>query len=93
MKKKVTKKKTTKKESTKLTEKKVEEVKEVKKATVEGRDAVILVNIFAPTNEPQEYKIRIPKIVNNASVPHRSPSYIAGLIVGALRKKYGDKVS
>lgn len=96
----MTKKKTAKKKAKTSTAKltsgqhseKASEAKELKRALVEGKDAVILINIFSPDSAPQEFKMRIPKIVNNAAPPHRAPTYIAGLIRGALRRKYGNKV-
>ena len=70
----------------------VEEVKELKKAVVEGRDAVILINVFSPGEEPKEFKVRIPKIRNNAPPPHCEAKYIAGLLIGTLKQRYGSKV-
>lgn len=100
-----TKKKTAKKKAKKSVEKKArkmtsgdhtekaEEAKVLKRALVEGKDAVVLINIFSPDNEPREFKIRIPKIIHSASPSHREPGYIAGILLGALRGKYGSRVS
>ena len=100
----MTKKKTAKKKAKKVTVRpeekmkardhtaKAAEVKELKRALVEGRDAVILINIFVPGSAPQEFKMRIPKIANICPPPHKVPSFIAGIILGALKRKYGNKV-
>lgn len=72
--------------------KKVVEANEFKRAVVEGKDAVILINIFSPNNTPQEFKVRVPNVTGNCPPPHREPAYIAGVLVGALKRKYGNKV-
>ena len=72
--------------------KKVDEAKEIHRALVSGRDAIVLINIFPPDNEPKEFKVRIPKIVNTCPPPHRESGYIAGVIIGALKRKYGHRV-
>ena len=71
---------------------KAAEAKVLKRALVEGKDAVVLINIFSPNNTPQEFKVRIPNVTGNCPPPHREPAYIAGVMVGALKRKYGNKV-
>jgi len=71
---------------------KANEAKAFKRAVVEGKDAVILINIFSPDSPAVEFKVRVPKIIHNCSPPQREPAYIMGVMLGALKRKYGNKV-
>lgn len=57
---------------------------------VEGADAKVIVNIFSPGHEPQEFKITIPNI--DANLLYRSPEYIYKEVVSGLRAKFGGRV-
>ena len=88
----MSKKKTTVK--TPVTEK-AEEVKPVAKPVsrlVEGSDAKVLINVFSPGHEPQEFRISIPNIVGAANLLHRSPESVAAEMIRGLRAKFGDRV-
>lgn len=54
-----------------------------------GLDAKVVVNIFAPDCEPQEFTFTVPNIRGNASLPERTPVKIAGAVMGGLASKYG----
>lgn len=59
---------------------------------VEGKDARLLINIYAPDSEAKEVKITIPNIQGCSTWNMRTPEAIAGLIIKALRGRYGNKV-
>lgn len=59
---------------------------------VEGVDAKVLINVFSPGHEPQEFRITIPNIVGSANLLHRSPDVVTENIKSGLRAKYGDRV-
>lgn len=60
---------------------------------VEGLDARVLVNIYSPGHEPQEFRVTVPNIVGASNLLHRSPEMVKDVIVEGLRKKYGERVS
>jgi hypothetical protein len=57
-----------------------------------GNDAVVVVNVFAPDYEPQEFKMTIPNIRGNAMHNHRTPERVVGAMMGGLMSKYGKTV-
>ena len=59
---------------------------------VEGADARVLINVYSPGHEPQEFRVTIPNIKGSANLLHRSPESIAGMIIRGLRAKYGERV-
>ena len=59
---------------------------------VEGIDARVLINVYSPGHEPQEFRVSIPNIVGSANLLHRSPESIANSIIEGLRAKYGERV-
>lgn len=63
-----------------------------KRQPYQGNDAKVVVNIFAPDYEPQEFTLTIPNIRGNAVLPNRRAVDIAGAILGGLRAKYGKGV-
>ena len=59
---------------------------------VEGADSKVLINVFSPGHEPQEFRISIPNIVGSANLLHRSPESVAASMIEGLRAKYGERV-
>jgi len=59
---------------------------------VDGGDAKVLINVFTPGHEPQEFRISIPNICGSANLLHRSPEHVAAAIISGLRAKYGERV-
>lgn len=59
---------------------------------VEGIDARVLINIYSPDHEPQEFRITIPNIVGATNHHSRTPEQVANAIIHGLRGVYGTKV-
>ena len=59
---------------------------------VEGADARVLINVYTPGHEPEEFRISIPNITGAANLLHRSPESIATAIISGLRAKFGNRV-
>jgi len=59
---------------------------------VQGLDAKIVINVFSPDHEPQEFRFIVPNIIGESTHLTRSPEYIASAIVAGLRAKYGERV-
>ncbi len=72
------------KKTTKKTEK--------KSHIVEGLDARVLINVYSPGHEPQEFRITIPNIVGAANLLNRDANHIATAVIQGLRAKYGERV-
>ena len=64
----------------------------IKKKAISGIDAKVIINIFSPDHEPEEFKLEIPNICGAANLLHRSPEHIAAAIINGLRAKYGGRV-
>lgn len=65
---------------------------EAKPTLVDGIDARVLINVYSPGHEPQEFRVTIPNIVGSANLLHRSPESVASMIISGLRAKYGERV-
>lgn len=59
---------------------------------VEGIDGRVLINVYSPGHEPQEFRVTIPNISGATNLLHRSPEYIAAEVIKGLRAKYGERV-
>ena len=66
--------------------KKIATKKAVKRKPYEGNDAKVILNIFTPDYEPQEYTFTIKNIKGNSSFNKRSPVKIAGAMMGGARR-------
>lgn len=65
---------------------------EKKSRSISGIDAKIIINVFSPGHEPEEFKVTVPNICGAANLLHRSPESIAASIIRGLRDKYGERV-
>ena len=63
-----------------------------KRKPVEGRDAKVHITVYSPEHEAKEFRVTIPNICGCSTWNTRSPDKIAGMLVGALKGRYGDKV-
>lgn len=59
---------------------------------VEGIDGRVLINVYSPGHEPQEFRVTIPNINGSANLLHRSPEAVAQAVIDGLRAKYGERV-
>ena len=56
---------------------------------VEGADARIVVNLFLPEMQPQEYVIQIKNFKGRATYAQRTWDKVVGAIIAGLTRKYG----
>ena len=69
-----------------MTSKKIATKKTVKRKPYDGNNAKVIVNIFAPDYEPQEFTFTVSNVKGNAVLNKRAPADIAGTIMGSLRR-------
>ena len=57
---------------------------------VDGVDARVVVNIFSPDHEPEQFSYKITNISGNSSHTTREPKSIMQAIIGGIVRKYGS---
>lgn len=56
---------------------------------IQGIDATIRINVFAPGHEAEEFVLTIPNIVGTAALQNRKPKDIAQSIISGLQHQFG----